>query len=60
MHALTTIDEALNDLARDSKAQIALDASRHDTSECSPARLCGLRHGDFGKLGVGTRVLGRM
>jgi hypothetical protein len=54
---LTTIDQALDDFARNAKAEVTLDASGYDAGERSLAHLGGLCHCDFRKLGDRSRVL---
>jgi hypothetical protein len=57
MHPLTTIDQALDDFARNAKTQITLDARGYDTRERSRARLGGLHDGDLHKLRNRSRIL---
>jgi hypothetical protein len=44
---LTTIDQALDDFARNAKAEVALDTRGYDAGERSRAHVGGLCHGDF-------------
>src|SRR6185437_4603952 len=57
MDSLARIDPALDDFARDTKAEITLHASGYDASERSLARLGGLHRGDLCKRGCNSGVL---
>jgi hypothetical protein len=57
MDPLTTIRQALDDFARDTKPEVTLDASGYDASERPLAQLGGLSHRDFRELGDRSRVL---
>ncbi|HZD27387.1 MAG TPA: hypothetical protein VE251_01670 [Xanthobacteraceae bacterium] len=56
MNLLADIDEALDNFARNAKAEIALHARRNDARECPLGGHGRLRDGDLDELGSLTRI----
>ena len=56
VNLLADIDEALDHLARNAKAEIALHARRNDARECPLGGHGRLRDGDLDELGSLTRI----